>query len=59
MIINVYIPDYEEKLINQIRQISENRRRSFSFVVREALESFLLASEQKFKSREKNAEVKE
>jgi hypothetical protein len=44
MIINFYLPESEQRLLEQVRRISEARRRSVSFVMREALESYCLAA---------------
>jgi hypothetical protein len=43
MIINFYLAESDQELLAQVRRISESRRRSLSFVVREALESYCLA----------------
>jgi hypothetical protein len=42
MIFNVYLPENDRKLIEQLKSISERKRRSLSFLVREALEFYLL-----------------
>jgi hypothetical protein len=42
MIINVYIPENDSKVIEKLKWLSSNQRRSFSFVIREALEYYLL-----------------
>ncbi len=49
MILNFYLPESDQRLLDQIRRISENRRRSLSFVVREALESYCLAAARRSK----------
>lgn len=45
MIINIYIPESDSRLIEKIKSISGQKRRSFSFVIREALEHYLLNHE--------------
>ena len=42
MIINFYIPENDAKIIDTLRAVSGQKKRSFSFVVREALEYYLL-----------------
>jgi predicted DNA-binding protein len=42
MIINFYLPENDSRLIDQLKNVSEQKRRSFSFIVREALEYYLL-----------------
>lgn len=44
MIINFYLPDQDSKLVDKLKSISDQKRRSFSFVVREALEYYLHSS---------------
>ncbi len=44
MIINFYIPPKEKSLIEGIRKVSEQKRRSFSYIIREALEFYLYDS---------------
>lgn len=44
MIINFYIPDQDAKLVDKLKSISNRKRRSFSFVVREALEHYLYSA---------------
>lgn len=44
MILNCYIPENDSRLINQIKLISAQKKRSFSYIVREALEMYLYAS---------------
>jgi predicted DNA-binding protein len=41
MIINFYISDQETRLIDQLRLISEEKNRSVSYIIREALESYV------------------
>ncbi len=41
MIINFYISDHESRLIDQLKLISEEQKRSLSYLIREALESYL------------------
>lgn len=47
MIINFYLPDQDAQLVDKLKSISDQKRRSFSFVVREALEYYLLTSKSK------------
>lgn len=54
MIINFYLPDNDAKLIDKLKSISGSKRRSFSFVVREALEYYLLSSEPKSETNNPN-----
>ena len=42
MIINFYLPENDQKLIDVLKNVSDQKRRSFSFVVREALEYYLV-----------------
>ncbi len=42
MIINFYLPETDVRLIAKLKRFSSEQRRSFSFVVREALEAYLL-----------------
>ncbi|MBN1596317.1 hypothetical protein JW933_10365 [candidate division FCPU426 bacterium] len=42
MIINFYLPENDSRIIDLLKNVSEQKRRSFSFVVREALEHYLL-----------------
>jgi hypothetical protein len=42
MIFNVYLPESDRRLIEQLKSISTRKRRSLSFLVREALEFYLL-----------------
>jgi hypothetical protein len=41
MIINFYISDQDTRLIDRLKVISEEKNRSISFVIREALESYV------------------
>lgn len=41
MIINFYLPETDQRLIEKLRKFSAVQRRSFSFIVREALEAYL------------------
>ncbi len=41
MIINFYLPENDSKLIDQLKNVSEQKKRSFSFIVREALDYYL------------------
>ena len=41
MILNIYFPGKEAEMIEELRRISERRRRSVSFLIREALERYL------------------
>jgi hypothetical protein len=41
MIVNVYISDTDTRLIENLRSISGQERRSLSFIIREALEFYL------------------
>jgi len=51
MIINFYLPESDQRLLEQVRRISESRRRSVSFVVREALESYCLAAARRLRTK--------
>ncbi len=51
MIINFYLPENDSKLIDQLKNVSEQKKRSFSFIVREALDYYLLYV---LRSREQN-----
>jgi hypothetical protein len=42
MIFNIYLPENDRRLIEQLKSISEKKRRSLSFLMREALEFYLL-----------------
>lgn len=42
MILNLYLPETDRRLLEQLKSISERKRRSLSFLVREALEVYLL-----------------
>jgi len=42
MIINFYLPESDAKLIDHLRSVSGQKRRSLSFIVREAIEYYLL-----------------
>lgn len=42
MIFNFYIPEGDRRLLEELKVISDQKRRSLSFVVREALELYLL-----------------
>jgi hypothetical protein len=42
MIVNFYLPDSDTKLLELVKSISGQKRRSVSYVVREALEYYLL-----------------
>ena len=55
MIINVYLPDQDSKIVDKLKTISDNKRRSFSFIVREALEYYLHSSSAKTSSKKKEA----
>lgn len=44
MIINFYIRENEVNLIETLKSISEREKRSFSFIIREALEHYLRTS---------------
>jgi predicted transcriptional regulator len=41
MIINFYISDQHTRLLDQLKLLSEEKKRSVSYVIREALESYL------------------
>lgn len=55
MIINVYLPDQDAKMIDKLKSISDHKRRSFSFIVREALEYYLHSSSAKISTKKKEA----
>ena len=40
MIINFYLPENDSKLIDLLKSVSDQKKRSFSFIVREALEYY-------------------
>jgi predicted DNA-binding protein len=42
MIINFYLPESDSRLIDHLRSVSGQKKRSLSFIVREALEYYLL-----------------
>jgi len=42
VIINFYLPENDSKLVDLLKTVSDQKRRSFSFVVREALEYYLV-----------------
>lgn len=42
MIVNFYLPDSDSKLLELVKSISGQKKRSVSYVVREALEYYLL-----------------
>ncbi len=42
MIVNFYLPDSDSKLLDSLKSISGQKRRSVSYIVREALEYYLL-----------------
>ncbi|MCD4814247.1 hypothetical protein K8S19_11220 [bacterium] len=42
MIINFYLPENDSKIVDLLKSVSDEKRRSFSFIVREALEHYLL-----------------
>jgi predicted transcriptional regulator len=44
MIINFYISDQHTRLLDQVKLISEEKKRSVSFIIREALESYVTDS---------------
>jgi len=41
MIINFYVSDQHTRLMDQLKLISEEKKRSVSYVIREALESYV------------------
>lgn len=53
MIINFYLSDQDSKLVDKLKSISDKKRRSFSFVVREALEYYLHSSRLKADNKRK------
>lgn len=56
MIVNFYLPDQDAELVNKLKNISGKKRRSFSFVVREALEYYLHSSTLKAQTKKKEAQ---
>jgi hypothetical protein len=42
MIINFYLPENDSKIVDVLKSVSDQKRRSFSFIVREALEYYLI-----------------
>ncbi len=56
MIVNFYLSDQDSELVNKLKSISDKKRRSFSFVVREALEYYLHSSTLKSQPKKKEAQ---
>ncbi|NTV51735.1 MAG: ribbon-helix-helix protein, CopG family [Candidatus Firestonebacteria bacterium] len=44
MIINFYVSDQHTRLLDQLKLISEEKKRSVSYIIREALESYVTDS---------------
>ena len=42
MIINFYLPENDSRIVDMLKNVSGQKKRSFSYIVREALEYYLL-----------------